>query len=70
MDRPCHKSRIRTNRLYDKYDITLVQSKSVRCSRVGPLPPLYWSMRTLVRTGLYLARMAEHVFSWVGGENL
>ena len=48
----------------------MVQSNSVRCSGVGYLPPLYWSLRTLVRRFLYLARMAEHVFSWVGGENL
>ena len=31
---------------------------------------MYWSLRTLVRRFLYLARIAEHVFTWVGGENL
>ena len=50
--------------------ITLVQSNSVRCSREGTRPPLYWSLRTLVMRVLYLAIMAVQVFTWVGGENL
>ena len=43
---------------------------SVRVSRLGRLPPLYWSLRREVRRGLHLPRIAVQVFTWVGGENL